>query len=52
MKIDKNSRKKMESSIIAVHKYLSERVKKMSKHELSNMYAIDAEYFQKVHHQN
>lgn len=36
----------MESSVIAVNKYLAEKVKKMGKSELLfNMHPLDAEYF-------
>jgi len=46
MENDNNIRKQMESSVIAVNRHLSERVKKMSEHELlNNMHPVDAEYF-------
>ena len=46
MKIDKGIRKEMESSVIAVNKYLLDEVTKMLEQDLlRNMHPIDAEYF-------
>lgn len=45
-----NIRKQMESSVIAVNKYLLDRVTRMTDAELlANMHPIDAEYFRHIH---